>query len=144
MYLCQTVVLTKLLFTELANGMYESSERTYGGDSMVYSYDDVMGRIGNKLLDESYEETNFGRKIKTEWKGITAAEIAALNKDKLADTYTVQAGEGLWAVVHNSGTDLTYEEIYDLNPGLKRERILRSRRSYSTWFRIRRRFSCKY
>ena len=110
----------KVTFTELANGMYESSERTYGGDSMVYSYDDVMGRIDNKLLDESYEETRFGRKIKREWKGITAAEITALNRDQLAaDTYTVQAGDGLWAVVHNSGTDLTYEEILDLNPQLK-------------------------
>ena len=109
----------KVTFTELANGMYESNENyNYGGKPMVYSYDDLMFRINNKLLDESYEETRFGRQIKTEWKGITAAEIADLNKDKL-DTYKVQAGEGLWAVVANSGTDLTYDEILDLNPKVK-------------------------
>ena len=95
----------EVTFTELANGMYEADE-SYGGD--VYSYKDLMIEIGNKLTD-----------INTEWKGVTADDIIALNKDKLAENYTVQAGEGLWAVVHNSGTDLTYEEIYDLNPGLK-------------------------
>ena len=110
---------SKVTFTELANGMYESSETTYNGGSMAYSYEDLMFRIDNKLLDESYEDTKFGRRIKTEWKGITTAEITALNKDKLADTYTVQAGDGLWAVVNNSGTDLTYDEILELNPQLK-------------------------
>ena len=114
----------KVTFTELANGKYESSERyNYGGKPMVYSYDDVMFRIDNKLLDESYETTKFGTKVKTEWKGITTEEIYNLNKDHFE--YTVKAGEGLWSVVFNSGTDLTYEEIYELNPGLKERGYLR-------------------
>ena len=110
------------LFTEQANGSYISNERVnYGGQATEYSYDDVMFRIGGKITNmvESTDKFTMGRMVvPTEWNGITTDDILALNKDKLAN-YTVQAGEGLWAVVNNSGTDLTYDEILDLNPQVK-------------------------
>ena len=115
------------LFTEQANGSYISNERVnYGGQATEYSYDDVMFRIGNKITNmvESTDKFTKGRMVvPTEWNGITTDDLVALNEDKLS--YTVQAGEGLWAVVYNSGTDLTYEEIYELNPGLKERGYLR-------------------
>ena len=109
-----------VLFTEQANGNYISNEL----NGSEYNYEDVMYRIGNRITNMVVSTDKFtkGRMVvPTEWNGITADDIVALNKDKITSSgsYTVKKGEGLWAVVHNSGTDLTYEEIYELNPGLK-------------------------
>ena len=100
-------------FEELSNGNYSLELDNYNSSSAEYSKRDVFAM---------FDRNRYTSNSKT-WKGITAEDIYDLNKDKLS--YTVQAGEGLWAVVYNSGTDLTYEEIYDLNPGLKERGYLR-------------------
>ena len=94
-------------FEELSNGNYSLELENYNSSSAEYSKKDVFAM---------FDRNRYTSNSKT-WKGITAEDIYDLNKDKLS--YTVQSGEGLWAVVNNSGTDLTYDEILDLNPQVK-------------------------